>query len=135
MTKNIFNTPPLALDRRDIARDRFSQHRLGVLGDDAVEIVAVEHVERKRRHRPADMADLARRQRNKIRIAAHEREPLAVGGDGEGVAGTDNPFPLAAPVRTAILFLLPMQHRAAFEMTAAADQRDAVPQLEGVAFP
>ena len=28
-----------------------------------------------------------------------------------------------------------MQHRAAFEMAAAADQRDAVPQFEGVAFP
>src|SRR5476649_545585 len=97
--------------------------------------MTVEHVERKRRHRRADALDLFLRERNEIRIAAHEGEPLAVGGDGENVAGTDNTPPLAAPAGAAILTLLPMQHAAAFEVTAAADQRDAVPQCERVALP
>src|SRR6516165_1622458 len=66
----------LALHRSDVARDGFFQHGLRVLVDDAVEIMAIDRLERERGKGSADVRHRARRQRNKVRIAAHERRHL-----------------------------------------------------------
>ena len=55
-----FIIPPLPLHRRDIARNGFFQHRLGVLGDDAVEIMAVERRRTKTAPSPGRYAPTSR---------------------------------------------------------------------------
>ena len=82
---------------------------------------------RNRVKRLADVLDFTRRQRNEIRIAAHEGKPLAVGGDRQDIAGTDNAAPAGAAG--------PMHHRSARKMPTATHQRDAVPERERIAVP
>src|SRR3974377_722321 len=75
--------PSGPLDRRDVARDGFVQHGLRVRRDHAIEVVPVDMCEGEGLHGAADCLDLAARQRNQIRIAAHEGEAFAVGRDSE----------------------------------------------------
>src|SRR6516164_1931045 len=88
---------------------------LRVLVDDAVEIMAIDRLERERGKGSADVRHRARRQRNKVRIAAHERQPFAIGRHRENIAGANDAASRRAP--------RPMQYRAAFEMAAAANER------------
>src|SRR5437870_6687769 len=101
----------------EIARNRFRQHLLGAARNDAIDVVAVDPVESKRRERRRNAFDLARGERDQIRIAAHEAQELAVGRDGGDVGGEQR----AAAVRA----LRPVQHGAARKMTAAANERYA----------
>src|SRR4029077_15758170 len=64
---------------------------------------------------------------NEVRVAAHEREPFAVGGDGEDIAGANNAA-VACPAS-------PMHHRATRKMPTTTHQCDAIPELERVAGP
>jgi len=75
----------------------------------------------------ADVLNRARRQWNEIRMTAHKRQPLAIGCHGEDIAGK-NDAASACPAS-------PMQHRAAFKMTAAAHRRNAVPKNFRLAVP
>src|SRR5262245_2638506 len=116
-----------AVDRSHVTRNRFLQDLFGVLGDHAIKIMAVDYVELERCQRFADMLYLARRQRDEVRIAAHEGEPLSVGGDSQDVACTNDASP-AGPTG-------PMHYGAPREMSATANQRHAIPYLERVTIP
>src|SRR6185503_17578508 len=116
-----------ALDRRNVAGNGFFQHLLCILLDDAIKIVPVDHIELERAHGLADLLDLALRQRKEIRIAAHEGEPFPVLGDGQDV-------PRANDAASAVTSR-PVNDRTARKMSAAAHQRDAIPELERVALP
>src|SRR6266487_2109834 len=67
---------------------RGPQHlRLRVLGDDPVPPGPVDAVEPERLDRAADPLHLTGRERDQIRIAVHEADPVAVGHDLDDVAG------------------------------------------------
>src|SRR5262245_32630142 len=108
-----------AVDRSHVTRNRFLQDLFGVLGDHAIKIMAVNNVELEWCQRFADVLYLARRQWDEVRIAAHEGEPLSVGGDGQDVACTNDASP-ASPTG-------PMHYGAPGEMSATANQRHAIP--------
>src|SRR5262249_49419800 len=74
-----------------------------------------------------NVLDLALRQRKKIRIAAHEGKPFPVLRNGQDVSGADDAAPAASP--------RPVNDRATRKVPAAADQRDTIPEFEGVALP
>src|SRR5215472_18392871 len=63
---------PLAFNRRDVTRHRSFQHGFAVLGDNAVEIVTIDGLERERLQRCTDFINRARRQGYEIRVAPHE---------------------------------------------------------------
>src|SRR5437762_12683908 len=69
-------------------------------------------------------------ERNKIRVAAHKTDVAAVLRHGDDVARKQRAFAPATAGRCG-----PVQHRAAFEMSAAIDEREAVPKREGCSFP
>ncbi len=93
----------------------------------AVEPGAVDGVEGIGLEHGADALDRGRRERNHVRVAAHEGDELAVGNHLHDVAGQKR----AAPPRA----LRPMQHRAAGEMAAAADERHAARERKRIAVP
>ena len=95
--------------------------------DRPIEPGAVDDVEWIGLKQGADPLDGGGRQRNEIGIAAHEADELAVGNHLHDVAGEKR-----AAAATA---LRPMQHRAAGEMAAAADQRDAARERKRIAVP
>src|SRR5438034_4381852 len=68
--------------------------------------------------------------RNKIWIASHEADVTAILHHGNDVAREQRAFaPAAAGLRW------PMQHSAAFEMSAAVDQCEIIPERKGCSFP
>src|SRR6266550_3121845 len=69
-------------------------------------------------------------ERNQIRVASHEADVTAVLHHRNDVAGEQRAFAPATAGRCR-----PMQHCAAFEMPAAVDQRNAVPEWQGCSFP
>ena len=83
----------LAFNRRYVTRDGCFQDGLGIIRDDAVEVVSVDRLVREWLEYSADVFDGVRRQRNEIRIAAHKRKPLAIGRHGEDVADANDAEP------------------------------------------
>jgi hypothetical protein len=77
-----------------------------------VDAVILEWLERS-----ADAANGSRPHRNQIRIAPHHADRLAIGADLDDVAGEKDASSFSA--------VGPMRHGAAFEVTAASNQRDA----------
>src|SRR2546428_11126538 len=66
-------------------------------------------------------------ERNKIRIAAHEADVTAILHDCKDIAGQQRALTVRATG--------PVQHGAAFEMSAAINQRDSVPEWQRCSFP
>src|SRR4029077_4108219 len=117
----------VAADRGDVAGNRALYDLLAVAWNRAVEPGAVDDVVGVGREQRADAFDRRRRQRDHVRVAAHEGDEFAVGDHLHDVAGQQRAAAVAA--------LRPVQHGAAGEMAAGADQGDAVGKLERVAVP
>src|ERR1700681_1857268 len=118
---------PIAADRSDIARNRALNAVLAAARNGAVEPGAVDAVVLVGREQRADAFDRRRRERDHIRVAAHEGDEFAVGNHLHDVAGEQRAAAVAA--------LRPMQYGAAGKMAAGADQRDAVGKGERIAVP
>src|SRR4051812_14725959 len=95
--------------------------------DHPFEVMAVYPVEREPHERLADGTDALFGKGDKVRNAAHEREGLAVQVRDRHVGRAHHALALSSR--------RPMQHRPAGEVTAAADQRDTLQQLEALALP
>src|SRR5580704_10129975 len=76
----------VAADRGDIARDRTLDHVLAAARDGAVEPGAVDDVVLVRLEQRADAFDRGRRQRDHVRVAAHEGDESSVGNNLHDVA-------------------------------------------------
>src|SRR5262249_51182719 len=80
-----------AVDRGDITLDRALQDLFPARGNDAIEIVPVDGIEWERLQRNRNSGHLLRRERNQIRVAAHEAQEFAVGGHGRDVRRAQHP--------------------------------------------
>src|SRR5437773_4339743 len=69
-------------------------------------------------------------ERNQIWITSHKTNVTVVLHYGNNVAGEQCAF---APAAAGLLW--PMQHSAAFEMSAAVDQREIIPERKGWSLP
>src|SRR5438874_8116015 len=110
----------------DVAVGRLLDRGFCVAADDPVPPAAVDPVEFVWLDRRHDSPDLARGQRDEVRIAPHEAHVPPVGPDGDGVAGEQRPSTLGPAS--------PMEDSAPFEVPARLDQRYAWERLD-TAFP
>jgi len=66
-------------------------------------------------------------ERDEIRVTPHETDVTAIRDDLNNVAGKQRAFAIRAG--------RPVQHRAAFEMSATTNQPDFIPERESVSLP
>src|SRR3990170_5503312 len=96
---------------------------LAIAGGDAVPPTSVDALERVWPHGGDDAPDLFGRERDQIRVRAHEAHRPHVRHDRDRVADEQR----AATARSSC----PMQHGTAIEVTAGLDQRDAGEDIAG----
>src|SRR5262245_23508825 len=114
-------------DSRDVTLHGVPQDLLGVRMDHALSVLAVDPIECKRPESPVDGTRRLFGKEYEVWDAAHECEGLPVQiGDGH-IRRADHAFSSGSR--------RPMQHRPTGEVSAAADQRDILRQLESLALP
>jgi hypothetical protein len=114
-------------ERIDVAPHRGAEDALAAGLDHAIEEMAVDRLERKRRERRPDRGHLLGRERDQVRVAAHEAQVFSVDRDRGDVGGEEH----AAPGGAA----RPMQHGSAWKMAAAPYERHARQELERLTLP
>src|SRR5438270_2851416 len=113
----------LAVNRADVALRRPPYDLLAVARHDPPPPGPDDPLERERLERSHDRPDRVLAERNQVRVAVHEAHPGAVGDHLDDVAGEER---VASG---------PVQHLAACEMAAAADEREPVAEIERLAAP
>src|SRR5438046_6992332 len=117
----------LLADRAKIAFGRARDRGFGVGQNVGLPPSAVNLIERKWFDRIGDAANCGWPERNQIRIAAHEADVTSVLRHGNNVTGEQRALAIRAG--------RPMQHGAAFEMSAAVNESNIVPKRERRSFP
>src|SRR6184192_2435761 len=107
----------------DVTVGRLLDRGFCVAADDPVPPAAVDPVEFVWLDGRHDSPDLARGQRDEVRIAPHKAHEPPVWPHGDGVTGEHRPSTLGPAS--------PMQDRAPFEVPARLDQRYAWERLDG----
>src|SRR6266567_3712521 len=117
-------------DRAQVALRRSRDRGFGVAQDIRLPPAAVDLIERQWFDSFDDSAYCRGSKRNEIWITSHEADVSAILHHGNNVACQQRAFAPAAAGRR-----WPVQHCATFEMSAAIDQREPIPERQGCSFP